>query len=483
MALSLGMVSCDDYTEPNPPAQSNPQLEIFKATDIKISKVAATTLDLQTAAAGNADVVVANLDELAYFPENYDLQFMVEVATDQNFSKFTAVPAGYHYGEGVNDIYVNPNQLNDSISVNFTKDPADIATYMRVAAYAVQGTNYVRLGDKATNYYYSGAEPWAFTIDRVDPVRPIAAEYVLVGSFCNWDIAQGLPVVNTDLSVSPYDNPSFQVVFDITDEQAAAGFQWKIVAKGATNLDNSFGPADPALASGVMLEAAGQDNAGVITTQGRYMIKVNMETLAYEQGLAIERLYVPGQGSSTSNFSRVLQLATDNYVNYTGVARLRNNWYLTAQPSNTGLQFRSAGNETTDDKTGVVSGGLIADNSAEMMKADNGLYYLDVNVVKLTYTASPLNQISAIGAYNEWNTETAVDLTPSSNFLTWTVKDLDLPAGEFKFCCNHAWTLSFGGALDNLVQNGGNINVTEAGTYDITIDFSKIPYTCTMTKK
>ena len=74
-------------------------------------------------------------------------------------------------------------------------------------------------------------------------------------------------------------------------------------------------------------------------------------------------------------------------------------------------------------------------------------------------------------------------MTPDRYWTKFTINNVALPAGEFKFCANHDWAISFGGALDNIVENGGNIKVEEAGTYDILLDFTTIPYSATLTRK
>ncbi len=72
----------------------------------------------------------------------------------------------------------------------------------------------------------------------------------------------------------------------------------------------------------------------------------------------------------------------------------------------------------------------------------------------------------------------------ASNWLTWTVENVTLDDGAFKLNCNGAWTISFGGEPSNIVpvNNGGDMTC-EAGTYDLKLDFSKLPYTLTMTRK
>ena len=56
-------------------------------------------------------------------------------------------------------------------------------------------------------------------------------------------------------------------------------------------------------------------------------------------------------------------------------------------------------------------------------------------------------------------------------------------AGEYKIRCNDAWDIDFGGDPQDLDFKGGNIATPGEGTYDVTVDFSILPYTITFSKK
>ncbi len=67
----------------------------------------------------------------------------------------------------------------------------------------------------------------------------------------------------------------------------------------------------------------------------------------------------------------------------------------------------------------------------------------------------------------QWSDDT--DMTWDADAGVFTVT-MDLEAGEFKFRANNAWVYDLGGPLDSLVPGGGNISVSEAGNYTITLD-------------
>ena len=114
--------------------------------------------------------------------------------------------------------------------------------------------------------------------------------------------------------------------------------------------------------------------------------------------------------------------------------------------------------------------------------------------MQLTYTLDALETLSVIGSGNGWDLATATPLTHSSDFKTWTAKDVVI-GDEFKINANGAWTVGFSGekVYDNdstkeTVYNvnkqdgGANLQATP-GTYDVTVNFSTMPYTVTLKKK
>lgn len=78
-----------------------------------------------------------------------------------------------------------------------------------------------------------------------------------------------------------------------------------------------------------------------------------------------------------------------------------------------------------------------------------------------------------------WDASTALT---SDDYLVWK-GTVAMTEGEFKFRANDNWDINLGGSLDDLVQGGDNIKSPGAGTYEVTLDLSKLPYTATFTKK
>lgn len=109
----------------------------------------------------------------------------------------------------------------------------------------------------------------------------------------------------------------------------------------------------------------------------------------------------------------------------------------------------------------------------------NGLYWCTANITALTYTTTPITSIGIIGdaTANGWNGDTA--MTPSADFLTWTVTTT-LGEGELKFRANNDWAINLGGSFDNLVPDGANLRAGKTGEVTIVLDLSTLPYTATV---
>ena len=105
---------------------------------------------------------------------------------------------------------------------------------------------------------------------------------------------------------------------------------------------------------------------------------------------------------------------------------------------------------------------------------------MEVNLNELTYKLTKIESLGVIGGFNGWASQS--NLTPSADYKTWTGKvTFNDAKNEWKFRMNDNWGINLGGALDNLV-GGDNIVTNGAGTYTITLNLGKIPYSATVVK-
>ena len=108
------------------------------------------------------------------------------------------------------------------------------------------------------------------------------------------------------------------------------------------------------------------------------------------------------------------------------------------------------------------------------------LYWFTVDTDAPSYTIAEVTSLGLIGV-NGWNEkDDVIEMTPSEDYLTWTV-DTKL-SGEWKIVINHSWDSNYGGDIDGLTFDGGNISGYD-GDYTVTLSFAGNTPTLTLTAK
>lgn len=479
----LFFASCESYDLPNPPAQSNPDEGVFNSASVSLSSVMGSNINLPALKEAQQPVELFEV-KADTMPSPYTLRLVGEFSSTDAFEAANTLDLtmSVHDNKATLPVAEMQSMFNSLIS----KSPETRDAYLRVAAYAVNGSSEVRLGGPDT-YYYSGV----VNITPCAPENVIETAYYLVGSFCDWNVKNGMAFTQIE-DGNPYDHPEFMVKIDVTAEQAAAGYKWKVVPKSAFEAGTWAGAygavaGESNLAGTLVAAPEAETEAAVISQEGPYIIKINLETLTYAIDQAFDYLWVPGYGSSTSNFDVIMRLTnTGDYIHYEGTMRLSNRFWLTGQPSIQGVAFRPDGDQ--EDNDGVLSGKMIYDvtSTATMKVPTAGLYYIQANIIDLTWKATPIPVLNLVGAFNGWNEKEAPALTPDSKKSVWTITQEFAEAGEFKICVDNSWTLSYGtqdGSFNSLWQNAGNYKIEEPGTYQITAHFDVFPNYLEVVKK
>ncbi len=463
LALCVGFTSCDSYEEPNPPAQSNPAEPVFNIAGF--SSEAATPASELVALDSVSAVQIASFT--ANLPEGYNLEVATILGSDSTFTRSTYVATAVNTVEAAGSL----KHVAEIASADFEtalvsvvgKNPAEKTMWVKCEAYAVKDATKVRLGGPETVY-----GPYSLRILPMDLGVVIEEAYYLVGTACEWDAKQAIKLEHSNLN--PYDDPVFYQVFDVNG--ADGGWWWKIIPQSTYESESGWEGAqygveengDTSLAGMLIDNSKGEPGAGCLDVTGPYMLKINMLDGTYEYTLAIEKLWTPGGGNGW-NFDYAQVLTTSDYIEYSGVVHIDGEFKLTIQPNWEGAVDYGGADGV------LVEGGNITDGYA------NGLYWVVVNLTEMTYKVTPITTIGVVGNFNSWAGDAA--LTPSADFLTWTGK-VTLDGGGFKFRANGGWDINWGGSFDNLTQGGGDLSI-EAGTYDVTLDLSKVPYSCTLT--
>lgn len=465
-ALALGFTACDDIEDSNSLPQSNPQLDIVSADNASITAgpAATGTIDLEALNNSASSINIATVTEASDWPEGFiaTVPYM-QVSADQSFAEYHTIEATMG-AEG--EVLIAPDAWEEVYVTMFGKNPQTTTSYVRFPIMAVNGDQKVRMGGE--DFYYGNFGVNVKPFDLFDG-KIIEDTYYLINNVDNWDFSKAVKFSHSEKD--PYDDPNFQAIISVN----GAGYQWAIIPAStfdAGTLGKAYGVETADALAGTLVEATGADiNYGVIDQAGPYMISINMETLAYDIKGAYEQLYTPGNTNGWSQAASQI-LTTNNYINYTGYAHLDGEFKLSTQPNWDGVSF-GAGDP----------GKLSSEGGAGNLNAPaNALYWVNANLVELTYDLTEITTIGLIGNATPAGWDASTALEPSADFLVWTGK-MKLTDGEFKFRANNDWDINLGGSLTNLVQNGDNIKLTGEGTYVVTLDLSAVPYTATLTKE
>lgn len=462
-ALGLSLAACDEVQESNSTPQTYPQESPFYADNIAVTPDAAV-LDLSALNAENKEAAVAKVD-VTDAPEGYTVELTMQVAKTAEFTEAFEVPCKTD-AEG--NVSVSADELQDIYYTHITHDPAEATIQARYAAYAVKGSTRVRMG--GDEYFYG---PFGLTLKPFPAEKEIADGYTLEVSAAG-DFSDVVSFAFAHSDASPYDDPTFSVT--ATDVQVGA--KWRIVAAtGAV-----YGPAGASDTEGDLLA---DEAAGTLAVSAPVLMNINMLTDTYDYKLAYTCMYTPGS-SNGWNAAASQQLTTTDYVNYTGFVVVESGDGFKFNPDDdwkghdVGVSA-DLNKETLEDGTIVYTGKADGGNNIKTDIA-KGLFYAEFNYSTREFKLTYISTLGIIGGFNGW--AESVALTPSDDLLTWTSPATDFPAEcEWKVRANDAWTHSWGGSVNDLVYNAGNIVTAEAGKYTVTINLAAVPYTATVTKQ
>lgn len=435
-ALALGFTACEDY-EPAQP-QSNPQEPIMSAEGLVVAPVdtvATPSFDLKALADAEQQAAVLNIVEAQDLPAVGDLTFVMQLSKSDDFAAVQEIATTVVD----NQVCVKPADWQAAYLKVLGKNPKTQDAYVRFAAYVVNGTSSVRIGNP--NLYY-GAHKVSIT--------PFPAAVTIEESYSL--VINGGETIAFNHTGDVYDNPVFSIKVDY-----AAAQEWAV--KGA---ELTYVPT-----------AGETENAGTLAVgegwgtmpAGTWVLSINMETLTYEFASAIEYLWTPGDANGWNHGASQMLFTTD-YVNYFGFANL----------SPSGFKFTTAADW---DHTNYGDGGegkISATGGNITAIAEKGLYWCNVNLPALTWSATKIETIGVIGSFNGWAESLALT---SEDGIFWTGTITLNEGDEYKFRCNNDWAINLGGVDEyNLVPDGANLKAPATGTFTITLDLSVVPYAC-----
>ena len=199
----------------------------------------------------------------------------------------------------------------------------------------------------------------------------------------------------------------------------------------------------------------GELQTPVIPGAGTWIVTLDMNNLTYTVGKPV--LYMAGDanGWATNDY-----LAGEDGVHFTGFMYLNQNGFkFCTQPEGKGTNYGADFN-TAADAANIT------------MTEEAGYYKVDVDLESKSYVLTPITTIGIIGSAspNGWDSDVDMTYVPynaeTKALGYWEAKDITLASGEIKFRANDDWAINWGGDVNALTQDGGNISV-DAGTYDI----------------
>ena len=455
---ALSATSCnEDFNEDVAAPQQWEQEAAITLPGLSISPVA--TVDLATA---SDSVTIFNPSVSGTLPEGATLDnFRVDLVAESGSTTLNASTTGK----------VATTELQAVIEKAYGKRPTE-RTFT--------ATVYANIMNNGQASLLKGE-----TTVKAIPVAPqISQHYYLIGAPSAWDpTCVTMPFNHSNKDV--YEDPVFSIVFPVAD-----GETWFAVTDDITVEKNDwsqvFGCAE---GNGNNGEEGTLKRRADLTDDGSFKVVVNgdakfikMTLNMMEYTYKIEKLnfaefiYVPGnhQGWSPEKAPALQSPAFDGV--YVGYTYLNGNFKFTKERNwNAEYNFNDF---TSKDEI------FFNNDGSNINISEEGFYQIKADVASSNLSAVKTTW-GIIGPAQAGGWDTDTDMTWNAADESWTAT-VELAADEFKFRANDGWTINVGGSFDNLTQDGGNIKVTEAGTYEVKLFLTRSTSDkmyCTITKK
>ena len=320
---------------------------------------------------------------------------------------------------------------------------------------------------------------------KATPAAPqISKNYYLIGAPSAWDpTCVTMPFNHSDKDV--YEDPIFTIVFPIAD-----GETWFAVTDDITVEKNDwsqvFGCAE---GNGNNGEEGNIKRRAELTDDGSFkvvvdgdakFIKMTLNMMEYTYKIEklnfAEFIYVPGNHQGWAP-DKAPALQSPNFDGvYVGYSYLNGNFKFTKE--------RNWNAEYNFNDFATKDAIFFNNDGSNINISEEGFYQIKADVASSNLSAVKTTW-GIIGPAQAGGWDADTDMTWNAEDESWTAT-LDLAADEFKFRANDGWTINVGGSFDNLTQDGGNMKVAEAGTYEVKLFLTRSTSDkmyCTITKK
>ena len=317
------------------------------------------------------------------------------------------------------------------------------------------------------------------------PVAPqISKNYYLIGAPSEWSpTCVTMPFNHSGKDV--YEDPVFSIVFPATE-----GEIWFAVTDDITvekdDWSQVFGCAEGNGNNGeegkIKRRADLSDDGSfkVVVDGDAKFIKMTLNMMEYTYKIEKlnfqEFIYVPGnhQGWNPATAAALQSPAYDGV--YVGYTYLNGNFKFTKE-RNWNAEYNFNDFTKKDDI-------FFNNDGSNINITEEGFYRVTANVATGELTAVKTSW-GIIGPAQAGGWDSDTDMTWNAEDESWTAT-IELAADEFKFRANDDWGINVGGSFDDLTQDGSNLKVTEAGTYEVKLFLTRSTsgkMYCTLTKK
>lgn len=150
--VGASLIACDDYKEPNPPAQSNKAPHVLQASEVKVSNsLTNATYDLQQMYDNNETIALATVS-CDVLPEGYLLSAYAFVSGDDFETSYEVSVSSTQMETGVFNLTISPSKLQDVYYDNISPRPEVKTIGIRYYIVAEYGTQYAIVGGPTNAY-------------------------------------------------------------------------------------------------------------------------------------------------------------------------------------------------------------------------------------------------------------------------------------------------------------------------------------------
>ena len=271
-------------------------------------------------------------------------------------------------------------------------------------------------------------------------------KFWVVGAYNGWD--------NSDKALFIMNTPATGANAEGYINFATAG-DFKLTTDHSWDDAHTFG--EEGVGTGKLSNAGGGKNIS-IPSAGYYLIKANPLTMTYSVTQTVWGIIGDATAGGWSNQTNMVYDPASLTFSLAAHLTAGTTAFKFRGTSDWGINYGStAANSTLDAGGSNILVTLESDYAITLDLSHPNAY---------TYSANRWGLIGSATA-DGWNSDQNLTWDPVNKVFKITA---NLIVGEIKFRANDAWDLALGGTLGALSASGGNLAITAAGNYTITLD-------------